>query len=195
MNATDNDSSPSVTDTATEAGAAAPNIVLIQADQLVATALGAYGNTVVQSPEIDALAADGIVFERAYCNSPLCAPSRASMMTGLLPSQLGAFDNAAPFSSTVPTFAHYLRVAGYHTALVGRMHFIGPDQLHGFEQRATTDVYPAGMDMIPDWRPGPPRALGLVPRHRQRLRRGAEHRHRPARLRRGGHLPRDSAPQ
>lgn len=128
-----------------------PNIVLIQADQLAANALGAYGNEVVLSPHLDALADDGVVFDRAYCNSPLCAPSRASMLTGRLPSQIGAYDNAADFAASVPTFAHLLRGAGYRTALIGRMHFIGPDQLHGFEQRLTTDVYPAGLDMVPDW--------------------------------------------
>ncbi|MFT4189267.1 MAG: choline-sulfatase [Aeromicrobium sp.] len=128
-----------------------PNIVLIQADQLAAQALGAYGNSVVISPRLDRIADEGVVFDRAYCNSPLCAPSRASMMTGLLPSEIGAYDNGADFASSVPTFAHVLRGAGYRTALIGRMHFIGPDQLHGFEQRLTTDVYPAGLDMVPDW--------------------------------------------
>lgn len=128
-----------------------PNVLLIQADQLAAAALGAYGNDVVKTPHLDALATDGVVFDRAYCNSPLCAPSRASMMTGLLPSQIGAFDNAADFGASVPTFAHLLRTVGYRTALIGRMHFIGPDQLHGFEQRLTTDIYPATLDMVPDW--------------------------------------------
>ncbi|MEZ5086954.1 MAG: choline-sulfatase [Tessaracoccus sp.] len=128
-----------------------PNIVLIQADQLAASALGAYGNEIVKTPNLDALAADGVVFDRAYCNSPLCAPSRASMMTGLLPSEIGAYDNAADFAASVPTFAHLLRAVGYRTALIGRMHFIGPDQLHGFEQRLTTEIYPATLDMVPDW--------------------------------------------
>lgn len=128
-----------------------PNIVMIQADQLAAAALGAYGNDVVKTPHMDALAAEGVVFERAYCNSPLCAPSRASMMTGMLPSEIGAYDNAADFPASVPTFAHLLRATGYRTALIGRMHFIGPDQLHGFEQRLTTDIYPATLDMVPDW--------------------------------------------
>jgi choline-sulfatase len=128
-----------------------PNIVIIQADQLAAAALCAYGSGTVRSPHIDALAADGVVFDRAYCTSPLCAPSRASMMTGRLPSEIGAYDNAGDFGASVPTFAHHLRAAGYHTALIGRMHFIGPDQHHGFEQRLTTDVYPADLDMVPDW--------------------------------------------
>ena len=128
-----------------------PNIVVIQADQMAAQAMGAYGDDAARTPHMDALAAEGAVFDRAYCTTPLCAPSRASMMTGKLPSELGCFDNGADFPSSEPTFAHRLRAMGYHTALVGRMHFIGPDQHHGFEQRLTTDVYPADMDMVPDW--------------------------------------------
>ena len=128
-----------------------PNIVVIQADQMAAQALGAYGDEAARTPHMDALAADGAVFDRAYCTTPLCAPSRASMMTGKLPSDLGCFDNGDDFAASEPTFAHRLRARGYHTALVGRMHFIGPDQHHGFEQRLTTDVYPADMDMVPDW--------------------------------------------
>ncbi|WP_298885989.1 choline-sulfatase [uncultured Serinicoccus sp.] len=128
-----------------------PNIVVIQADQLAPQALGAYGDEAALTPHMDALAEQGAVFDRAYCTTPLCAPSRASMMTGLMPSELGCFDNGDDFPASVPTFAHLLRSAGYHTALVGRMHFIGPDQHHGFEQRLTTDVYPADLDMVPDW--------------------------------------------
>ena len=129
-----------------------PNIVVIQADQMAAQALGAYGDTAARTPHMDALAAEAAVFDRAYCNTPLCAPSRASMMTGRMPSDIDCFDNGSDFAASIPTFAHHLRADGYHTALVGRMHFIGPDQHHGFEQRLTTDVYPADMDMVPDWR-------------------------------------------
>jgi choline-sulfatase len=129
-----------------------PDILLIQADQLAAGALGAYGNRVVSAPHLDALADESVVFDRAYCNSPLCAPSRASMLTGELPSTIGAYDNAAELPAAVPTFAHHLRVAGYRTTLVGKTHFIGPDQLHGFEERLTTDVYPADFEMVPNWR-------------------------------------------
>ena len=128
-----------------------PNIVVVQADQLAPQMLGAYGDAAARTPHIDALAEDGAVFDRAYCTTPLCAPSRASMMTGLMPSELGCHDNGDDFPSSTPTFAHHLRTAGYHTALIGRMHFIGPDQHHGFEERLTTDVYPADMDMVPDW--------------------------------------------
>jgi len=128
-----------------------PNILLIMADQLAGPALPAYGHPVVKTPHLSALAADGVVFENSYCNSPLCAPSRASMLTGQLPSRLGTFDNAAEFPAEHPTMAHYLRSMGYQTSLVGKMHMIGPDQLHGFEERLTTDVYPSDFGWTPDW--------------------------------------------
>ncbi len=127
------------------------NIMMIMVDQLAAHALACYGHPVVKTPYLDKLAAEGVVFENAYCNSPLCAPSRFSMMTGRLPGKIGAYDNAAHFSADAPTLAHYLRTAGYQTCLVGKMHFVGPDQLHGFEERLTTDIYPSDYGWVPDW--------------------------------------------
>ena len=128
-----------------------PNVLLIMADQLTPFALGAYGHATVQSPNIDKLAENGVVFDSAYCNSPLCAPSRFSLLTGKLPSNIDAFDNAAYFPSNRPTMAHHFRARGYATSLIGKMHFIGPDQLHGFEDRRTTDIYPADFGWVPDW--------------------------------------------
>ncbi|MDJ0943047.1 MAG: choline-sulfatase [Kiloniellales bacterium] len=128
-----------------------PNIVFIMADQLAAPALPAYGHRTVKAPHIQGLAERGVVFDAAYCNSPLCAPSRFSMLSGRLPSEIGAFDNAAEFPATVPTFAHMLRLGGYRTVLSGKMHFVGPDQLHGFEERLTTDIYPADFGWTVDW--------------------------------------------
>jgi choline-sulfatase len=92
-----------------------------------------------------------VVFGNAYCNSPLCAPSRASFLTGQLPSRIAAYDNGSELPASVPTLAHYLRAQGYVTCTAGKMHFVGPDQLHGFEERLTTDIYPAGADWIADW--------------------------------------------
>src|ERR1700751_1941771 len=110
-----------------------------------------HGHPVVKAPHLSALAERGVVFDSAYCPSPLCAPSRFSMMAGRLPSGIGAYDNAADFAADVPTFAHSLPAAGYRTALCGKMHFVGPDQLHGFEERLTTDIYPADFGWTPDW--------------------------------------------
>jgi choline-sulfatase len=121
------------------------------ADQMTALALPFYGHPLVKTPHLSALAQEGIVFENVYCNSPLCAPSRFSMMAGQLPSRIGAYDNAAYFPADIPTMAHYLRVRGYSTCLSGKMHFVGADQLHGFEERLTTDIYPSDFGWTPDW--------------------------------------------
>ncbi len=120
-------------------------------DQLTPGALGCYGSPVAKTPHIDRLAAEGVVFQAAYSNSPLCTPARYCMMTGQLPSATGGYDNAAYLPSTIPTFAHHARAAGYRTVLSGKMHFVGPDQLHGFETRRTTDIYPADFGWTPDW--------------------------------------------
>ncbi|MEJ1157352.1 choline-sulfatase [Prosthecomicrobium sp. N25] len=127
------------------------NILIVMADQMAAAALPIYAKAPTRAPHLSDLAARGVVFDSAYCNSPLCAPSRASLMTGHLPSRIGAYDNAAAFGSDVPTVAHYLRAEGYRTVLSGKMHFSGPDQLHGFEERLTTDIYPADFGWTPDW--------------------------------------------
>lgn len=127
------------------------NILVIMADQLTALALGCYGHRSVHSPNIDRLASEGVTFESAYSSSPLCTPGRYAFMTGQYCSRSGGYDNAAYMPATMPTFAHYLRTLGYRTCLAGKMHFIGPDQLHGFEERLTTDVYGADFGWVPDW--------------------------------------------
>jgi choline-sulfatase len=129
-----------------------PNILFIMADQLAAPVLPIYNpKSVVKTPHLNALAENGVVFDSAYCNSPLCAPSRFVLMTGRLPSNIGAYDNAAELPADIPTFAHYLRDGGYRTALSGKMHFCGPDQLHGFEERLTSDIYPADFGWFVNW--------------------------------------------
>ena len=129
-----------------------PNILFLMADQLAAPHLSIYNpRSVVKTPHLNTLAEEGVVFESAYCNSPLCAPSRFVLMTGRLPSKIGAYDNAAELPADIPTFAHYLRDNGYKTALSGKMHFCGPDQLHGFEERLTSDIYPADFGWFVNW--------------------------------------------
>ena len=131
---------------------AKPNILFVIADQMSARVLPFHGHPLVKTPNLSRLAAEGVVFENCYSTSPLCAPARATIMNGLLPSRTGVYDNAAEFPSAIPTWAHYLRLAGYRTCLSGKMHFVGPDQLHGLEERLTTDVYPADFGWTPDWR-------------------------------------------
>lgn len=128
-----------------------PNIVLVMADQLAPQFTGTYGHPLVSTPNLDALAARGTRFDAAYCNSPLCAPSRFSFMSGQHITRIAAYDNASEFPASIPTFAHYLRSMGYRTCLSGKMHFVGPDQLHGFDERLTTDIYPADYAWTPNW--------------------------------------------
>jgi choline-sulfatase len=132
-----------------------PNILLLMADQLAAPALPCYGHPVVKAPHLSRLAQRSVVFDSAYCNFPICAPSRASMLAGRLPHSIGAYDNASEFPAEIPTVAHYLTALGYRTILCGKMHFIGPDQLHGFEERLTTDIYPSDFAWTPDFLRGP----------------------------------------
>ncbi|MEM7471714.1 MAG: choline-sulfatase [Pseudomonadota bacterium] len=128
-----------------------PNIVVIMADQLAPHFTGAYGHKTVKTPHMDALGARGMRFDAAYCNSPLCAPSRFAFMSGQHISRIAAYDNASEFKASIPTFAHYLKALGYRTCLSGKMHFVGPDQKHGFQDRVTTDIYPADFAWTPDW--------------------------------------------
>lgn len=126
-----------------------PNILFIMADQMTPFLTGAYRHPVVKTPNLDRLVAEGVRFDAAYTPCPVCAPARASLMTGKYVSNIGAYDNASSFSCEEPTFAHYLTLAGYDTVLAGKMHFVGLDQLHGFCRRFNTNVYPADFAWVP----------------------------------------------
>lgn len=131
---------------------ARPNILIIMVDQLNGKFFPDGPAEFLHAPHMKALAARSARFVNNYTSSPLCAPARASFMAGQLPSRTRVYDNAAEYVSSIPTFAHHLRRAGYYTALSGKMHFVGPDQLHGFEERLTTDIYPADFGWTPDYR-------------------------------------------
>lgn len=129
-----------------------PNILILMVDQLNGTLFPDGPADWLHAPNLKKLAERSARFANAYTASPLCAPARASFMSGQLPSRTRVYDNAAEFASDIPTFAHHLRRAGYQTTLSGKMHFVGPDQLHGFEERLTTDIYPADFGWTPDYR-------------------------------------------
>ena len=129
-----------------------PNILIFMVDQLNGTLFPDGPADWLHTPNLKKLAERSTRFQNAYTASPLCAPGRASFMSGQLPSRTGVYDNAAEFASSIPTYAHHLRRAGYYTCLSGKMHFVGPDQLHGFEDRLTTDVYPPDFGWTPDYR-------------------------------------------
>ncbi len=131
-----------------------PNILFIMADQMAANALPVYGNNKVIAPHLEALAADGVVFDNCYCNLPMCGPSRASLHSGMMPFSMGMYDNASEFSASTPALPHYLRKQGYKAELTGKMHFVGPDQYHGYQIRHTTEIYPSNYAWTVDWTKG-----------------------------------------
>ena len=129
-----------------------PNILILMVDQLNGTLFPDGPADWLHAPNLKKLAARSTRFRNSYTASPLCAPGRASFMSGQLPSATRVYDNAAEYISSIPTYAHHLRRAGYQTCLSGKMHFVGPDQMHGFEERLTTDIYPADFGWTPDYR-------------------------------------------
>jgi len=134
-----------------------PNILLIMTDQMTPMMLGAYGSTVARTPNIDRLAREGILFANAYTSCPICAPARMSLLTGKYVSNCNSNDNTSILPSDEPTHNHYLTIAGYDAVLSGKLHAVGPDQLHGFARRLTTDVYPADFNWLGNCRPEPGR--------------------------------------
>ena len=129
-----------------------PNILIVMVDQLNGTLFPDGPADWLHAPNLKKLAGRSARFRNAYTASPLYAPGRASFMSGQFPSRTQVYDNAAEFASSIPTYAHHLRRAGYQTCLSGKMHFVGPDQLHGFEERLTTDIYPPDFGWTPDYR-------------------------------------------
>ncbi|MGE3796871.1 MAG: sulfatase-like hydrolase/transferase [Thermomicrobiales bacterium] len=118
-----------------------PNLLLIMSDEHAPQFAGFHGHPIVKTPHLDRLAAGGVVFDNAYCNSPICSPSRMSFMTGKYVHHIDLFDNSTALSSDEPTWAHRMRSVGYDVVLAGKQHFIGPDQLHGFRAQLARDLH------------------------------------------------------
>jgi choline-sulfatase len=128
-----------------------PNVLFLAVDDL-RPELGCYGAAHVRSPNIDRLAARGVVFTRAYCQQALCNPSRASLMTGLRPDTLRVWDLKTDFRSTTPaavTLAQHFRQHGYFTTAIGKIfHNTLPDPLSWSEPKLHVPGYPFDPDAI-----------------------------------------------
>jgi len=127
-----------------------PNLLFLFSDQHAQRIAGCYGGLPDLTPNLDRLAAEGVAFDNAYCPSPLCVPSRMSMLTGRYPFEQECWTNDDYLRSDAATWLHSLGAAGYRPALAGRLHAMGPDQLHGYADRMVGDH-------SPNW--------GGVPRH------------------------------
>ena len=117
-----------------------PNILVIMSDEHDPAVMGCSGHPLVRTPNLDRLAAAGTVFDSAYCNSPICVPSRMSFFTGNYCHRIRVWDLGSPLRSDIPTFGHYFTAAGYDTVLCGRTHMVGNDRLHGFGARLFDDL-------------------------------------------------------
>ena len=118
-----------------------PDILVFMSDQHGAD-FCTWGSVPVDTPELNAMRREGTVFDAAYTSCPLCVPARMSMMSALLPSKTGIFTNNDTLPDMTPCFTHALVAAGYETVLIGRMHFVGRDQRHGFTKRLAPDITP-----------------------------------------------------
>jgi choline-sulfatase len=145
-----------------------PNLLFLIADDHAAYVLGADGNRLARTPNLDRLAAAGVRFASNYCNSPVCTPSRQSILTGRMPHAAGVTRLPTPLSTELPTIAKRLRGAGYHTAVFGKMHWNRRSEpgLHGFDvaladqagyqvhaERVQPRPVPPDVRVKPAWRP------------------------------------------
>lgn len=137
-----------------------PNLLLIIADDHGGGRMGIEGDPRKATPNLDAMAREGVLFERAYCNSPLCTPSRQSLIAGKLPHAVGVTQLTTRLSDEVLTMGEWFRDLDYRTAAIGKMHFNGPSS-HGFATRIDTPDWrehlrehpPRGGDHRRPWRP------------------------------------------
>lgn len=116
------------------------NIVFIFSDEHAGQVMGYSGNPTVRTPNFDRLAEQSYTFGNAYCNYPICTPSRLSMLTGKYPHQIDAWDLGVIPNREHKTWGDYLSKVGYETILCGRTHFNGSDRLNGFSKRLLDDL-------------------------------------------------------
>ncbi|KKL12274.1 hypothetical protein LCGC14_2537410, partial [marine sediment metagenome] len=109
-----------------------PNILLITSDQQHYSTLGSV-NDKIRTPALDRLCNEGTRFDRAYCPNPTCTPTRASIITGMYPSQHGAWSLGTKLFEDVPTIGEMLMRAGYYTSLIGKAHFQPVKTRYGME--------------------------------------------------------------
>ena len=117
------------------------NLLFLCSDQHQADASGCYGHAEAQTPHIDEIASEGVRFDRTYCQSPVCVPSRGSIITGNYASRHGAKILQDPLPNEARTVAHLFADRGYSTAAIGKMHFVDESRRHGFAHRVNAATH------------------------------------------------------
>ena len=139
------------------------NLVIIMSDEHDPRWMGCSGNALVQTPNLDRLAARGTRFTDAYTTCPICVPARAAFAIGKYIHQIGFWDNADPYDGSVPSWHHRLRDKGHRVVSVGKLHFRSTDDDNGFsEEIVPMNVFEAKGDLYGLLRGDdmPPRADG-----------------------------------
>jgi choline-sulfatase len=116
----------------------AQNLLFILSDEHNRDITGCYGNRLVKTPHLDALAARGTRFRSAYCNCPICVPSRASLATGRHVHEIGCWDNAHPYDGSARGWGHRLIDTGHEVAAIGKLHYRTVDDQTGFSEEINT---------------------------------------------------------
>jgi len=130
-----------------------PNILFVLSDQHSVRAFGDNDDNPMRTPTLDRLASEGMSFNNAYCQNPLCVPSRSSLLTGKYSKNTGVYDNKHILEANSPTLPRVLGAAGYRTCLIGKAHFNG-DQFHGYQERPYGDFYGQAHQPDPGRTPG-----------------------------------------
>ena len=110
------------------------NLLFILSDEHSRRVLGSYGHGMIRTPNLDRVAASGVRFTDAYCNSPICVPSRAALATGRYVHNIRFWDNGIPYDGSVPSWHHRLRDAGHEVTAIGKLHFRSADDDNGFTE-------------------------------------------------------------
>ena len=110
------------------------NLLFILSDEHNPRVLGCAGHPLIKTPHLDRLAARGVRFTDAYCNSPICVPSRASLATGRYVHQIRFWDNGIPYDGSVPSWGHRLKAAGHEVTSIGKLHFRSAADDNGFTE-------------------------------------------------------------
>lgn len=135
-----------------------PNFLIIMSDEHGGMFSSAYQHPLVETPNMERLAEEGVTFDAAYCNAPLSVPSRICFMTGQHNWHCKGWDNATPMRSDAMTWPYLLRAQGYDVVLSGKMHLVGRDNLHGFRRQLAKDIHAHLRHPIYLWKDGIPRA-------------------------------------
>ncbi|MGH8712984.1 MAG: sulfatase-like hydrolase/transferase [Casimicrobiaceae bacterium] len=110
------------------------NVVVVMSDEHSRRVLGCYGHSMIRTPHLDRLAERGVRFADAYCNVPICVPSRACFATGRYIHEIGFWDNAIPYDGSVPSWGHRLIASGHRSVSIGKLHYRCTEDDNGFDE-------------------------------------------------------------